>query len=293
MLVTETARRYFPELSIERNEVLTWLLVLPAVVLIVGFYLVPMLGVGAISFLRPEPGVSNYVELAASASVRRVFQTTLVICGVSALISVLVGYAFSLALTMLSGYWSKWLVLSVILPMWISALIRAFAWLLLLGNNGLVNGTLLDLGVPGAPFEFVRNELGVIIGMVHYLIPYAVLALYASMQGIDRRQIWAARSLGASSVYAIWKIFVPQTVHGLTGSFILVFIFGLGFFVTPALLGGGKILMVSEYISVLTMQVIRWGLAAALSMTVLAFSILLVLALSRLVSQDRMFGVSK
>lgn len=267
-----------------------WLLVAPALIFVSVFYLFPALSVSALSFTDPIPGLGNYVDLAASSSARYVLWTTFKITFITAVIAVAMGYVMALAITFLSQTIHRWLILAIVLPMWISALVRAFCWLLLLGNNGLVNQTLLTMGVTGAPIAFVRNEIGVVIGMVHYLIPYAVLPLLAVMQGIDKRQLWAARSLGSPTGYALWRVFIPQTLTGVAGAFVLVFIFGLGFFVTPAVLGGGKVLMASEFVTVLVLQIARWGQGAALAVMLLVASAALMMVLSRFMSIDGQFG---
>lgn len=272
------------------SDVGPWLLVAPALIFVTAFYLFPALSVGALSFTDPVPGLGNYVDLAASQSARHVLWVTFKITFITALLAVALGYVLALAITFLSQTVHKLLILAIVLPMWISALVRAFCWLLLLGNNGVVNQTLLAIGVIGAPVAFVRNEIGVVVGMVHYLIPYAVLPLLAVMQGIDKRQLWAARSLGSSTGYTLWRVFIPQTLTGVAGAFVLVFIFGLGFFVTPAVLGGGKVLMASEFVTMLVLQMARWGQGAALAVALLVASAALMVVLSRFMSIDRQFG---
>ncbi|MCB2131440.1 MAG: ABC transporter permease, partial [Rhodobacteraceae bacterium] len=168
-----------------------------------------------------------------------------------------------------------------------------FSWLMLLGRKGLVNETLLNIGLIAQPIEFMRNELGVLIGMVHYMIPYAVLPLLASMQNIDTRVLSASRSLGATGTQTFWRVYLPLTKPGLVAASLLVFILSLGFYVTPAILGGGKVLMVAEYISVQILVTLRWGTAAMLAALMLFGVLALLFLMSRFMKLSTVFGGAK
>jgi len=169
----------------------------------------------------------------------------------------------------------------VIASFWISALIRAYAWVAILQPNGLINQALIGLGLIEQPLALVRNELGVIIGMVHYMLPYAVLPIYANMSGIDQRLMAAARALGASRLRSFFWVFLPLSLPGLAGAGILVLIFSLGFYITPAILGGGKVVMIAEYISIQISETLRWGLAATLATVLVAAVVALTVWMSR------------
>jgi putative spermidine/putrescine transport system permease protein len=178
----------------------------------------------------------------------------------------------------------------LLVSFWISVLVRTFSWLMLLGRNGLVNNSLEAVGLISQPIEFMRNELGVLIGMVHYMVPYAVLPLLASMQVIDTRVLSASRSLGATGGQTFWRIYLPLTKPGLIAAALLVFIISLGFYVTPAILGGGKVLMVAEYISVQLLVTLRWGTAAMLAALMLAGVLALLFVMSRFMKLSTIFG---
>jgi putative spermidine/putrescine transport system permease protein len=126
--------------------------------------------------------------------------------------------------------------------------------------------------------------------MVHYMIPFAVLPLYSNMRSIDLRLVAAARGLGAGPLQAFLRVFLPLSLPGIVGAGILVFIFSLGFYVTPAILGGGRILMVAEYIGVQILNTLRWGVGAMLATTLLVSVLLLMAGLGRLVNLRRLFG---
>jgi putative spermidine/putrescine transport system permease protein len=178
----------------------------------------------------------------------------------------------------------------VLLPFWISILVRSFAWIALLGPQGPLNSALMAWGLVDDPVTLVRNETGVLIGMVHVMVPYAVLTLYANMRGIDGGLVSAARSLGASRWQAFRMVFLPLTVPGLVGAGLLVFILSLGFYITPALLGGGKVLMIAEYVALQINETLRWGLATMLAATLMIAVLGTLWALSRMVDVKRLFG---
>ena len=268
-----------------------WLLILPAFLLLLGFYVAPIVKVLLISFTDPEPGLQNYERLFTSASVHRVILTTLRICLITTVLALLLGYALAYAITKASPEAKRWWLLAVLVPLWISVLVRAFAWVTLLRRQGLVNNTLMEIGIIQEPLQLVWNELGIIIGMVHYMVPFAVLPMLASMQEIDPRLLAAARGLGASRREVFLRVFLPLSKPGVIASAVLVFIFSLGFYITPAILGGGKTLMVAEWISLQILDLIRWGLGTMMA-AMLVLTILVTLAIfSRLVDLKRVFGM--
>ena len=218
--------------------------------------------------------------------------TTFRIVGLTTVIAVVLGYAVAYAMAHMGERQRLALLLCVLVPFWLSVLVRALAWLILLRNHGIVNEALLGSGLIAAPLPLVRNELGVVIGMVHYLVPYAVFPIFATMRGLDDRLMMAARSVGASPFRTFIDIYLPLTLPALFGAGLLVFVFGLGFFVTPAILGGGRVVMLSEYVSISVLQTLRWGLAAALSVVLLVATLALIAIVSRVTGVRRMLGAS-
>lgn len=270
----------------------SWLLVTPALAAMAAFYFFPLARVLWISVTEPRPGLDNYGLLLTSASIHNVLLVTARICVITTTVTLLAGYVVAYAMVHARGRQLRWLTFFVLLPLWVSVLVRAFSWVTLLRSNGLVNQALLGLGLIGEPLPLVRNELGVAIGMIHYMIPFAVLPLYANMQGIDLRLVAAARGLGASPFQAFRRVFLPLSLPGLVGAGVLVFIFSLGFYVTPAILGGGRVFMIAEYIGVQILNLIRWGLGAMLATTLLVGVLLLMAALGRLVNLRKLFGAA-
>src|SRR5882757_3849 len=220
-----------------RAQAAYWLILLPAVLMLVALYLVPLADVLVTSVTDPKPGLDNYALLFTSASVQKTLLTTLRIAGITTLLALLLGYLVAYAMRAATSRRQRIMLFCVPLPFWISVLVRSFAWLTLLGGQGVVNGLLMDAGLIDEPLALVRNETGVLIGMVHVMLPYAILTLYANMLGIDAGLVAAARSLGASRGQAFRMVFLPLTRPGLIGAGTLVFILSLGFFVTPSVLG--------------------------------------------------------
>lgn len=269
-----------------------WMLALLPLAVLSVFYLYPLFQVLKISFMEPEPGLGNYARLLGSSAVWRVVGTTAWICTITSALTLLLGYLLAYCILHVSGRWQTWMMFAVLLSFWISILIRAFAWITLLQTRGLVNGILISLGVVDQPIPFIRNELGVVIGMVHYMVPYAVLPLLANMRTIDPRLVPAARGLGASPAQAFLRVYLPLSLPGLIGAGILVFIFSIGFYVTPALLGGGRVTMVAEYMAVQVKETLDWGLGTALASSMLAVVFLMLALLARVVKFRKLFGAA-
>lgn len=266
---------------------------LPAALLVGGLFLIPVAQLVVMSFNGlASPSLRFYEQILTTGSILRIFWTTFRIVSVTTAIALVLGYAIAYAMVHMAPRQRLALMLCVLVPFWLSVLVRALAWLILLRNNGLLNEALLGLGIVGSPKAFVRNEFGVVIGMVHYLVPYAVFPIYAAMQGMDQRVMMAARSVGASPLRAFLNIYLPLTLPAVFGAGLLVFVFGFGFLVTPAILGGGRVIMLSEYVSLAVLQTARWGLAAALSVVLLISTLILIWLVSRVIGVKRLLGAA-
>lgn len=241
------------------------LLLAPLLVFLVATYLIPFLGVMRWSVTLPEPGLGQYQAALTDPLVLGVIWRTARICALVTVIAVAAAYVLAL-LWVRGGPVARVVVeLCILLPFWISVLTRAFGWLSLLSNRGLLNTWAQHLGILSEPLTMVRNEFGVVVGMVHYLIPFAVFPLASAMRSVDERVLLAARGMGATRTRIFWQVFLPMTKGGVYGAALLVFVFALGFFVTPAILGGGRSVMVAELIYLRIFQSPNWGLGAAIS----------------------------
>lgn len=266
------------------------LLPLPALILLVLVYLVPLSQVLILSVTDPEPGLGNYALLFTNAGIAHMLANTARICAITAAASLILGYAVSYALTQAPPARRRLILAGVMLPLWVSVLARAFAWVALLRREGLVNTWLTQWGVISEPLPLMWNTFGVAVGMVHYMTPFAILAMAAHMQSIDRSLVSAARGMGATPNQAFRNVFFPLSLPGVAGAAVLVTIFSLGFYVTPVLLGGGRVLMVAEYVSLQIQELLRWGVGTMLA-TTLVFAIAALLGLSRVIGLRAIPGV--
>jgi putative spermidine/putrescine transport system permease protein len=182
------------------------------------------------------------------------------------------------------------MLVCILTTFWLSVLIRAFAWVLLLRTEGVLNAILTNLGLIDSPLILVRNEIGVVIGMVHYMLPVAVFPMLANMSNIPVQFDNAARGMGASPWQRFFLIYLPLCKPGILAATVLVFVFSLGFYITPSILGGGRVVMIAEYIKVGFEDTLRWGYATMLATTLLAVLCLCLLALNRAVDIRKVFG---
>jgi putative spermidine/putrescine transport system permease protein len=267
-----------------------WLLVLPLLAFLVLLFVLPIGQVLWISLSEPSLGLQNYRHLVTSGSIHRMLWTTFRVCALTTALSLVLGYAVAYAMVHASPRHRTWMLLFILVPFWVSVLVRAFSWLMLLHDGGILNSFLESQGIITEPIHLVRNEVGVLIGMTHYMIPYAVLPLYATMRGIDRQYVMAARGLGAGSFEAFRRVYLPMSLPGIIGAGVLVFILTLGFFVTPAILGGGKTVMIAEYVSVQILNIARWGVGAMLAVVLLVSVFALLGLMGRFVDMRTLFG---
>jgi putative spermidine/putrescine transport system permease protein len=195
--------------------------------------------------------------------------TTLRISAETSLLSLVVGFVLAAAVSRLKPLWAGLVMVVVVVPHFISALVRTYGWIILLGEHGVVNNALTGLHFPGAPFQLLYNEVGVVIGTTSVMLPYTVLLLYAVMKGIDRRLMAAAASMGAGRLTIFRRVYVPLVAPGLVNAGILCFILCLGYYITPALMGGPKQTMVASLIDTQVMKQDQWNGASALGIVLL------------------------
>ncbi len=263
---------------------------LPLLLPLVALFLLPLGRILWISVSDPEPGFGNYVFLLHSGPLQRVLLSTAEICVITTALALLLGYLIAYVMTQAGPRHRLWITGFVLVPFWISVLARAFSWVTLLRAEGIINSALLHWGVISEPLPLLRNEFAVVLGMVHYMVPYAVLPLYSNMRGINRRLTDASRSLGAGPFTAFRTVFLPLSAPGIAASGVLVFIFSMGFFVTPAILGGGRVVMIAEYVSIQILQTVRWGIGTMMASVLLLATVALLVAMSRVVDIRQLFG---
>jgi putative spermidine/putrescine transport system permease protein len=200
----------------------------------------------------------------------------------------LLGYPLAYKLASLPVRTSNLLLMLVLLPFWTSLLVRTGAWVVLLQREGPVNGLLQALSITDQPLQLVYNRFGVYVAMTHILLPFMVLPLYSVMRGIPPQYMRAAASLGARPLRAFWRVYLPQTVPGIGAGCLLVFILAIGYYITPALVGGINDQMISYFVAFYTNQTVNWGMASALGAVLLIATLLLFAVYARLVGIDRL-----
>jgi len=195
---------------------------------------------------------------------------TLWIALVVTLACILLGYPVAFLIATAEPRWAQLLILLVLLPFWTSLLVRTAAWVIVLQKGGIVNHTLMAVGLIDEPLALIFNRTGVYIAMVHILLPFMILPLYSVMKGIPPEHTRAAASLGARPWAAFLTVYLPQTMPGLAAGCLLVYVIALGFYVTPALIGGGSDQMLAYLIAEFATNTANWGLAGALAVLLLA-----------------------
>lgn len=249
------------------------LMVLPALVLFGVFFAFPVLRLLALGF---EGGsLVWYTKALSHPLYLQVFLITFEMAAAVTAACLLLGYPVAFLLANTTAGWRNIGFLFILLPLWTSILVRTYAWMVLLGRNGVVNKLLLAAGLTDHPLPLMYNFSGVMIGMVHVLLPYMVLPLYGALARVDRNMVQAAEGLGASRWAVLRRIYLPLTLNGIAAGSILVFVLSLGFFITPALLGGGRVVMIALLIQQQVGELLDWNFAAALSGLLLAATVII------------------
>lgn len=255
------------------------LLVLPGVVLLVCAILLPVSVMLYLSFIGEDGSFSleNYARLWTTPVYGEVFKITFRISFITTIIVAAMGYPLAFTLAHLPQRLQNWALLLVLLPFWTPVLVRTYAWLVLLQDHGLINEGLIGLGLIKEPLELSHNVTGALIGMVQIMLPFLVLPLFSSMKAIDQNLMAAAANLGATPARAFKDIFFPLSLPGFLAGILMVFVLCLGFYVTPAVLGGGRVVMAAMRIDATVRLYTNWGAASALGIVLLAITVFLIL----------------
>ncbi|OYU49359.1 MAG: ABC transporter permease [Rhizobiales bacterium PAR1] len=264
----------------------------PAVLLVIVTMIVPVGWLFWLSFLNDagEFSLEHYRRMLVQPSYGRAFSLTFEVSFLTTAICIVLGYPLAYVLSQLPRRAANICMIAVMLPFWTSLLVRTYAWLVLLHRQGVINTWGIKLGLWEAPLPLVHNLNGTLIGMVHIMLPFLILPVYSSMRAIDRDYLKAAANLGASPTRAFWLVFLPLSLPGLLAGSLIVFILCLGFYVTPAVLGGGKVTMVANRIATDIELFFNWGAASSLGVVLFVLTGLILYAASRLVRLDRLLG---
>ena len=249
---------------------------IPAVALVVVFMVLPVGWLFWLSFFDASGSVSleNYERILTNRTYLSSFSVTFSVSLSVTLLCILLGYPVAYLLSELRQRSAMLLLIAVMLPYWTSVLVRTYAWLILLQRSGLINEWALHLGLIAEPLPLTHNLTGTVIGMTHVMLPFFILPVYAAMRSIDRVYLKAASSLGASPTRAFWTVFVPLSLPGFAAGSFLVFVLCIGFYVTPAVLGGGRVIMIAQQIERSITLYSNWGAASALGVTLLVLTVM-------------------
>jgi len=265
------------------------LFLVPVLAFLAVFFFWPLVSMLGRSVLDPQPTLAHYGRLVEEPIYLQVIAITFQIALFTTLGTLVLGYPLAYVLSGLPPRTAGLAMTIVVVPYFTSVLVRTYAWMVLLGTEGVVNQMLLALGMPGAPYRLMYNRFGVLLGMIYILLPYMVLSLFSVMRGIDRGLLRAADSLGASRLAAFRRVFLPLSMPGVAAGCLLVFILALGFFITPALMGSQQDAMISMVIENQVETYFDWGFASALSAVLLALTLVAFFAYDRLVGLDTLF----
>lgn len=256
-------------------------LLLPALGFLFLVFAFPLGSIIVRSVTDPEPGFGHYLQIVTVDVYLRVFISTFNLALTVTLATFVLGYPVAHALARSRGSVQAILVMLVLLPFWTSLLVRTYAWMVILGRYGVVNKTLMALGLTDEPIRLLHTGLATHIGMVHILLPFMILPIWSVMTRIDPALMMAARSLGASRMRAFLRVYFPLTLPGVFAGGLFVFILALGFYITPALLGGPSDLTISMLIAQQVSELLAWGFASALAVTLLVVTLVVILLVGR------------
>ena len=243
----------------------------------------------AVDLKRDANGTIVSEEPGASANRLIMFRTFLV-AAIVTFACAAIGLPYAMLAAAMTGWKRTVLLLAVLVPLWTSLLVRTTAWFVLLQNEGLINGALQAVGLIDSPLPLIFNRLGVVIAMTHVLLPFMVLPIYSVLLSVPRNLMQAAASMGAGPLRAFWRVLLPLSLPGLLSGSLLVFMVAIGYYITPALVGGANDQMISSVIAFYATGTANWGLAGALGLILLLVTMILYFIYGRLSKSPQLVG---
>ena len=294
MTTTATASDSGPNIATMREQSDRWVnlaLSTPAILTIAVVVFLPILWLGWMSFFNAAGQLTteNYARIWESGLYLETFIITFKISLTVTVLCALLGYPLAYTLTRLPSTAAAIGMICVLIPFWTAILVRTYAWLVLLQRKGVINSILLQSGLIEEPLQLAHNMTGSIIGMVHVMLPFLVLPVYATMKSIDQDLLRASQSMGASPTESFWRVFFPMSLPGLFAGVVMVFVLSLGFFTTPALLGGGRVQMLAQRIESSVTLYANWGAASALGVVLIVIAFACIALLNKVFGLDRLF----
>lgn len=266
---------------------LTLLLIAPLVLLLAWAFFLPIGRFLLTSVMLPAPGLQNYRRLIAEPLFLQVMLRTIWIAVGCTGLALLLGYPVAALMARPGRVWPKIVAACVLVPMWTSALVRSYAWIALIGRRGIVNTALMDSGVIERPWNMLYTSGAVLAGMTHILLPFMVLPIFSALRSLPADLPNAAANLGAGRVRTFFEVVLPLSLPGVFAGCLLVFVMSLGFYITPALLGGPRTLMIATLISQQATDLLDWPFAGAISMVLLLLSLGTTIVFKRVLRLDR------
>jgi putative spermidine/putrescine transport system permease protein len=267
-------------------------LLLPCLAWICFFFLVPLALMCWRSLASEGFSLEPYETLFTSPLYTKVMLTTVRTAAIATIGALVLAYPIAYALTISGGKVRGLILVFVLIPYWVDIIVRSFSWLILLGDNGLVNKALIGIGIVSAPLQLLYNPFSVLLAMVQILLPLTTVTLFGAMLRIDRTLMSAAKIHGASEWQAFRTVFFPLSLPGVYGAGLLVFVLALGFYVTPALLGSPRETMIAQTIMVEASQLLDWPQASAAGAVLLVITTAIAAIYNRYFSLDRLWGGS-
>jgi len=262
----------------------------PAVIFLAGLFVLPVGQFLLGSLFDPAFTLKHYERLAESRAFLVVIENTVRISATVTLASLLLGYPVAFRITTFNPRLAALTLLALVLSVWISLLVRNYAWMVLLGREGLLSAGLLRFGLIDQKQSFLYNEFAVILAMTHVLLPFMVIPIVAAMRSIDPSLIRAAEGMGARPLAVLRRVVFPLSLPGAATGCVLVFILALGFFVTPAIIGGRGQIMVAMLIEGEVNEQLNWGYAAAYATTLLVLTLAIFAVFHRRFGMQRLWG---
>jgi ABC-type spermidine/putrescine transport system permease subunit I len=273
----------------------TGLLLIPALLMLGLVFLLPLVLFFVQTLLVEVPAATLpglFTDVLTSRSMQIAMLTTLWISAVVTAVTLLLGYPVAFYLAGRRGWRFSLVMFCIVVPYFTSVIVRTYSWMVLLGRNGIVNQVLLDTGLIAQPLPLLYNSFSIVVGMSYILLPYMILTLYAAIKAIDPSLPRAARALGAGPFTVFRRVYLPLSWHGIVSGSLIVLILGIGFFITPALMGGPGNVMVAMLVERSIEIMLDWQSAAVMSLVLLVATLALYAVYGRVTDLRRMFGTA-
>ena len=281
-------KHFKPEMILDYSLPMSLLLLLPVATLFLVFFIYPLVRLFSISFFQSHFTLENYIRFFKEPIYALILLRTIRVSLFVSIICLLVGYPLAYVLSHARGKRLALLMACIILPFWTSILVRNYAWIVLLQRKGVINTILEWMGLINHPLRMLYTEPAVMVGMIHFLLPFMILPIYSVLKRIDPSLIRAAYNLGANPIWAFLKVIFPLSLPGVGAGLSIVFIIGLGFFITPALLGGPKNLMISTLIET-QININNWPFASAIALILFFLTVGLILIFNSTMGLNQIF----